>query len=55
MTNWSHVKGTGVTPISPTVGTEQVVDELIVSFTHDRRIDFMLPGVEPTGRRSCVS
>lgn len=36
--------------ISRTVGKDQVVDELIVSFTHDREIDFMLLGVPPTGK-----
>jgi carboxymethylenebutenolidase len=42
---------TEVTPISRTIGTDRVVDELIVSFTHDRPNPFMLPGVAPTGRR----
>jgi carboxymethylenebutenolidase len=36
--------------ISRTVGKDQVVDELILSFTHDREIDFILPGVPTTGR-----
>jgi carboxymethylenebutenolidase len=36
--------------ISRTVGKDQVVDQLILSFTHDREIDFILPGVPPTGR-----
>ena len=27
------------------VGKDQVVDELIISFTHDREIDYLLPGV----------
>ena len=36
--------------ISRTVGKNQVVDELILSFTHDKEIDFMLPGIAPTGR-----
>ena len=36
--------------ISRTVDKEQVVDELVLSFTHDREIDFILPGVPPTGR-----
>ena len=39
-----------VTKISRTVGKDQVVDELIISFTHDREIEYMLPGVAPTGR-----
>jgi carboxymethylenebutenolidase len=41
---------TKVTRVSRTVGTDQVVDELILSFTHDVRLDFMLPGIAPTGR-----
>jgi carboxymethylenebutenolidase len=40
---------TKVTGISRTVGTDQVVDELIISFTHDVPMEFMLPGVMPTG------
>jgi carboxymethylenebutenolidase len=39
-----------VTNISRTVGEDQVVDELIISFTHDIEIEYMLPGVAPTGR-----
>ena len=38
-------------PISRTVGADRVVDEMVVSFTHDVEIDWMLPGVPPTGRR----
>jgi carboxymethylenebutenolidase len=41
---------TEVTRISRTVGKDQLVDELILSFTHDVEIDFMLPGVPPTGK-----
>ena len=37
-----------IKPISRTVGEDQVVDEIIISFTHDREIEYMLPGVEPT-------
>lgn len=37
--------------ISRTYGEERLVDELIISFTHTIRMDHMLPGVEPTGRR----
>jgi carboxymethylenebutenolidase len=41
---------TKVVRISRTIDKDQVVDELMVSFTHDREIDFMLPHVPPTGR-----
>lgn len=36
--------------ISRTVGRDQVVDELILSFTHDRDIRPVLPGIQPTGK-----
>ena len=42
---------TQVERISRTVGEDQVVDELILTFTHDRPIEFMLPGIAPTGRK----
>ena len=37
-------------PISRTVGADRIVDEKIFCFTHDSEIDWMLPGVTPTGR-----
>jgi len=40
-----------VTPISRTIGKDQVVDELIVSFTHDTQWDYLLPGIPPTGKK----
>jgi carboxymethylenebutenolidase len=36
--------------VSRTIGKDQVVDEVILSFTHDREIDFMLPEIPPTGK-----
>src|SRR3974377_934509 len=42
---------TEIVPISRTVGSERLVDELIVRFTHDIEMDWMLPGVAPTGKR----
>jgi carboxymethylenebutenolidase len=41
---------TRLVPISRTVGADRVVDEMLFCFTHDIEIDFMLPGVPPTGR-----
>ena len=41
---------TKVTRISRTVGTDQVVDAVILSFTHDVPLEFMLLGVPPTGK-----
>lgn len=37
-------------PVSRTVGADRIVDEKIFCFTHDSPIDWMLPGVAPTGR-----
>ena len=42
---------TAVTPVSRTIGETQIVDEMIFSFTHTVQMDWMLPGVAPTGRR----
>lgn len=36
--------------VSRTVGENQIVDELFVSFTHTTAIDWLLPGVAPTGK-----
>ena len=36
--------------VSRTIGKNQVVDELILSFIHDREIEVMLPGIPPTGK-----
>jgi len=40
-----------MTPISRTIGTDQLVDEMVINFTHTVEIDWMLPGIAPTGRR----
>ena len=37
--------------VSRTVGVDQIVDELIFKFTHTETMDWMLPRIEPTGRR----
>ena len=36
--------------ISRTYSSERLIDELIISFTHTTKMDWMLPGVEPTGK-----
>ena len=38
------------TEVSRTVGHNRLVDELIISFTHTQEIEWMIPGVAPTGR-----
>lgn len=39
-----------IIPISRTVGSDQLVDEMIFKFSHTVRMDWMLPGLAPTGR-----
>lgn len=41
---------TKLIPVSRTIGADRIVDELLFCFTHDIEIDWMLPGVEPTGK-----
>jgi carboxymethylenebutenolidase len=41
---------TKLTPVSRTIGTDQLVDEMIFSFTHTMEMPWMLPGVAPTNR-----
>jgi len=43
-------KDTRLVPISRTIGADRLVDEMLFCFTHDIEIDWMLPGVTPTGR-----
>ena len=38
-------------PISRTVGQDRIVDEFVFRCTHTTRMDWLLPGVPPTGRR----
>jgi carboxymethylenebutenolidase len=40
-----------IVPVSRTIGTDRLVDEIILRFTHTMEMDWMLPGVLPTGRR----
>ncbi|KAL4902942.1 hypothetical protein BDW74DRAFT_54754 [Aspergillus multicolor] len=37
--------------VSRTVGIDRVVDESIMSMTHDREIDYLLPGIPATGAK----
>lgn len=37
--------------VSQTIGDDQIVDELVIRFTHTTVIEWMLPGVAPTGKK----
>src|SRR5262249_41810993 len=40
-----------LTAITRTIGDDRMATEYILSFTHDMAIDWLLPGLAPTGRR----
>ena len=42
---------TELVPVSRTVGTDSIVEEMLFRFTLTHEVEWMLPGVEPTGRR----
>jgi carboxymethylenebutenolidase len=42
---------TAIIPVSRTIGTDRLVDEMIFKFTHTIEMDWMLPGIAPTGKR----
>ena len=46
---------TAMTPVSRTIGVDRVVDEMVFEFTHTITMDWMLPGVEPTGKHVRVA
>jgi len=37
--------------VSRTIGVDRIVDEMIFRFTHTIEMDWMLPGIAPTGKR----
>ena len=40
-----------IVPLSRTVAANTIVDEMVVEFTHTCVVDYLLPGIAPTGRR----
>ncbi|KAJ7672864.1 hypothetical protein B0H17DRAFT_1083639 [Mycena rosella] len=48
---YRNPKDTEMQSISRTVGSDRVVDEFIFHATHDKQIDWLLPGVPPTGKK----
>jgi carboxymethylenebutenolidase len=43
------------TEVSRTIGDGRLVDEMVISFTHTQEIEWMLPGIAPTGRPISVA
>ncbi|KAI4745079.1 hypothetical protein E4T50_04565 [Aureobasidium sp. EXF-12298] len=48
---FSNPNDTALELVSRTVGIDRVIDEFVFSFTHDREIDWLLPGIPPTGKK----
>ncbi len=46
----ANPEDTKLIPISRTIGSTSLVDEMLFSFTHTCEIDWMLPGIAPTGK-----
>jgi carboxymethylenebutenolidase len=46
----AHPPDIEIIPVSRTVGTDTIVDEMVVKFTHTCVVDHLLPGIPPTGR-----
>jgi carboxymethylenebutenolidase len=40
-----------ISSVSLTVGDAQIAEEVILTFTHDREMPWLLPGIGPTRRR----
>ena len=47
-------KDTVVTLLTRTIGEAGLVDEVIITFTHDCEMPAILPGVKPTGRKVAI-
>jgi carboxymethylenebutenolidase len=46
----AHPPDIEIIPVSRTIGTDSIVDEMVVKFTHTCVMDHLLPGIQPTGR-----
>jgi carboxymethylenebutenolidase len=46
----ANPEDTRLIPVSRTIGADRIVDEFVFCATHDREIDWLLPGLAPTGK-----
>jgi len=46
----SNPADTRLIPVSRTIGADRIVDEFVFCATHDREIDWLLPGLAPSGK-----
>ena len=47
---FNNPEDTSLELVSRTVGVDRVIDEFILCFTHDKMIDWLIPGIPPTGK-----
>lgn len=47
----THPADVEMIEVSRTIGMDRLAFEFVARFTHTKRIDWMLPGIEPTGKR----
>jgi carboxymethylenebutenolidase len=40
--------------VSRTVGIDRIIDEFVFHLTHDSHVDWLLPGVPPTGKKLAI-
>jgi carboxymethylenebutenolidase len=40
-----------ITPVAQAIADDALIDESVISFTHDVAMPWLLPGIAPTGRR----
>lgn len=50
-----HPEDYAITLVSRTIGVNRVIDEMVASWTHDRMMDYVLPGIAPTGRKVVIA
>ena len=43
-----------VTPVTDTIGSNRIVRELLLTFTPRVAMDWLLPGLAPTGKRVAI-
>ncbi|KAF9569437.1 NTF2-like protein [Agrocybe pediades] len=51
---FSNPEDVSLQVVSRTVGPDRVIDEFVSHLTHTRTIDWLLPGVPPTGRKLAI-
>ncbi|KAE8382278.1 hypothetical protein BDV26DRAFT_278077 [Aspergillus bertholletiae] len=46
----NHIPTVGLRMHTRTIGTDRIIDEFIFGLTHNKEIDWLIPGIPPTGK-----